>query len=279
MSDWRRFRWRSGRLTSTPINDGWAIDLDTRDPSIPNLPLETPASSGSVSLSPLTAALSFSAASPQLSYSYTITSSTAQLLLAGQFPTQYLTFGTPLTGSISFSGSVPVLPRVPGTAGLFLQGYSGSMDHRLAPGLGGMVITGLSPTMDLRVGPLTTALSLSGSQPTVREQGIRIPNAATVSMSGLQAAATQQGYRTPSVQALVMAGATPTLLQTAFAAPLSGVMTFQAAAPYLFSALFPNAGALQIVGQFPDQYLTSGTPQTGALIFGMGPLRKLRNWL
>lgn len=41
MSDLRRLRWRSGRLTSTPINDGWAIDRDSRDPSIPNLPLET----------------------------------------------------------------------------------------------------------------------------------------------------------------------------------------------------------------------------------------------
>ena len=40
MSDQRRFQWRSGRLASTPINDGWAIDLDSRDPSIPNLPLE-----------------------------------------------------------------------------------------------------------------------------------------------------------------------------------------------------------------------------------------------
>ena len=43
MSDRRRFIWKSGRLTSTPINDGWAIDRDTRDPSIPNLPLETAA--------------------------------------------------------------------------------------------------------------------------------------------------------------------------------------------------------------------------------------------
>ena len=41
MSDQRRFKRRSGRLASTPINDGWAIDLDSRDPSIPNLPLET----------------------------------------------------------------------------------------------------------------------------------------------------------------------------------------------------------------------------------------------
>lgn len=41
MSDQRRFTWKSGRLTSTPINYGWAIDRDSRDPSIPNLPLET----------------------------------------------------------------------------------------------------------------------------------------------------------------------------------------------------------------------------------------------
>lgn len=43
MSDQRRIIWKSGGLTSTPINDGWAIDLDSRDPEIPNLPLESPA--------------------------------------------------------------------------------------------------------------------------------------------------------------------------------------------------------------------------------------------
>lgn len=47
MSDQRRFRWKSGRLTSAPIQDGWAIDLDSRDPSIPNLPLESPAAAAS----------------------------------------------------------------------------------------------------------------------------------------------------------------------------------------------------------------------------------------
>lgn len=46
MSDQRRFTRKSGGLTSTPINDGWAIDRDSRDPSIPNLPLETPAAAG-----------------------------------------------------------------------------------------------------------------------------------------------------------------------------------------------------------------------------------------
>lgn len=42
MSDQLLFVWRSGRLASSPLIDGWAIDLDSRDPSIPNLPLETP---------------------------------------------------------------------------------------------------------------------------------------------------------------------------------------------------------------------------------------------
>lgn len=40
MSDRRRFRWRSGRLASTPINDGWALTRTRRDPEISNLPLE-----------------------------------------------------------------------------------------------------------------------------------------------------------------------------------------------------------------------------------------------
>ncbi|HND54645.1 MAG TPA: hypothetical protein PLV92_19675, partial [Pirellulaceae bacterium] len=40
MSDQRRFQWRSGRLASTPINDGWSLTLTRRDPEVPNLPLE-----------------------------------------------------------------------------------------------------------------------------------------------------------------------------------------------------------------------------------------------
>jgi len=40
VSDRRRHRWRSGRLISTPINDGWALTLYERDPQVPNLPLE-----------------------------------------------------------------------------------------------------------------------------------------------------------------------------------------------------------------------------------------------
>lgn len=46
MNDWRRLRWHSGRLYSSPIKDFWSIGLDTKDPSIPNLPLNTPAASG-----------------------------------------------------------------------------------------------------------------------------------------------------------------------------------------------------------------------------------------
>lgn len=43
MSDRRWFTWRSGRLSATPISQGWAPTLTARDPSIPNLPLESPA--------------------------------------------------------------------------------------------------------------------------------------------------------------------------------------------------------------------------------------------
>jgi hypothetical protein len=46
VSDQRRFGWRSGGLTGSPISGFWAITLDTKDPQIPNLPLETPATSG-----------------------------------------------------------------------------------------------------------------------------------------------------------------------------------------------------------------------------------------
>jgi len=43
MSDQRRFRRKSGRLASGPIQDFWQIARTTQDPAIPNLPLETPA--------------------------------------------------------------------------------------------------------------------------------------------------------------------------------------------------------------------------------------------
>jgi hypothetical protein len=44
MSDQRRLRWKSGRLISSPIADFWGPTLTARDPQIPNLPLETPSS-------------------------------------------------------------------------------------------------------------------------------------------------------------------------------------------------------------------------------------------
>lgn len=42
MSDRRRLGWSSGRLTTSPIKDFWQISRTVQDPSIPNLPLETP---------------------------------------------------------------------------------------------------------------------------------------------------------------------------------------------------------------------------------------------
>lgn len=50
MSDRRRFRWDSGRLGRGPIQDFWQVSLTVQDPSIPNLPLETPTSGGAYSL-------------------------------------------------------------------------------------------------------------------------------------------------------------------------------------------------------------------------------------
>lgn len=46
MSNQARWHWRSGRLTSSPIQDFWGPTLSARDPQIPNLPLETPAAPG-----------------------------------------------------------------------------------------------------------------------------------------------------------------------------------------------------------------------------------------
>lgn len=46
MSDQRRFLWWSGRLASAPIRDFWQISTTVQDPSIPNLPLETPSGGG-----------------------------------------------------------------------------------------------------------------------------------------------------------------------------------------------------------------------------------------
>lgn len=42
MSGQGRFRWKSGRLTSAPIQDFWTLSRTSVDPSIPNLPLESP---------------------------------------------------------------------------------------------------------------------------------------------------------------------------------------------------------------------------------------------
>lgn len=50
MSDQRRFVWKSGRLISSPITDFLEISLTEQDPQIPNLPVETPAAAGGVTL-------------------------------------------------------------------------------------------------------------------------------------------------------------------------------------------------------------------------------------
>jgi hypothetical protein len=42
MSDQRRSNWFSGRLLTAPIADFWQVSRTVQDPSIPNLPLETP---------------------------------------------------------------------------------------------------------------------------------------------------------------------------------------------------------------------------------------------
>jgi len=44
MSDFRRMKWKSGRLIWTPLRGFWQAPktLDVADPSIPSLPLETP---------------------------------------------------------------------------------------------------------------------------------------------------------------------------------------------------------------------------------------------
>ena len=53
MSDQRRHRWRSGRLTWSPIRGFWQLPLtlDEADPEIPNLPLLAPAVAGDVDIS------------------------------------------------------------------------------------------------------------------------------------------------------------------------------------------------------------------------------------
>lgn len=43
MNDWRRLIWLNGNLISTPLTDFWQISQTVQDPSIPNLPLTTPA--------------------------------------------------------------------------------------------------------------------------------------------------------------------------------------------------------------------------------------------
>lgn len=43
MSNYRRLIWISGRLVSTPLIDFWQLTPEVQDPSIPNLPISTPA--------------------------------------------------------------------------------------------------------------------------------------------------------------------------------------------------------------------------------------------
>ena len=46
MTQWRTLRNNCGRLYRTNLGDFWQISTTVQDPSVPNMPLETPAAPG-----------------------------------------------------------------------------------------------------------------------------------------------------------------------------------------------------------------------------------------
>lgn len=131
MSDQRRFlRW-SGRLLSQPINDFWQISTTVQDPSIPNLPLETPAAGGSV---------------------IGTWTGTGGMTFAGTGPLARIRAPS-ASGGVAFAGAAPIARvRVPATSGgITLAGTAALARTRAFLTSGGVVFSGIALLARTRV--------------------------------------------------------------------------------------------------------------------------------
>ena len=87
MSDQRRLTWKSGRLLSTPITDFLSISETVQDPSIPNLPLTTPASGGVYTITALAGSYTYAGQSATITRSRLLTAQAGSYTYAGQSAT------------------------------------------------------------------------------------------------------------------------------------------------------------------------------------------------
>lgn len=170
MSDQRRLGWKSGGLISTPISDFWRISTTVQDPSIPNLPLETPTAGGAYTLTAQHGTFSLSGQSVTVTRNRALTVSNGTFALSGQ--TADITY-TPAAvnyditaqhGTFSLSGqSVSInrnraLSPTHGTFSLSGQNATVARDRALSASHGTFALAGQD--IDITYTPVTAGYEL-----------------------------------------------------------------------------------------------------------------------
>lgn len=119
MNDRRRLFWISGRLVSTPLTDFWQISRTVQDPSIPNLPMETPSggsASGTYSATEGADALSASGA-VTVSSSYAATENADTVSASGNIPVSSIYAAAEGSDSLGANGDIPISSLYAATEG------------------------------------------------------------------------------------------------------------------------------------------------------------------
>lgn len=177
MSDRRRFNWKSGRLATSPIADGWAIDLDSRDPQIPNLPLESPTAGGQ-SVLPDAGSITITGYAPTVSQPIAVGPAVGSIVLTGYAPTVAQAVAVnPGAGAITITGYAPSISQPqavnPDAGTLTLTGYAPVVtqgaNQSADPEAGSLTLTGHAPTV-AQTGGQNTIITLGG--PARRSRGV-----------------------------------------------------------------------------------------------------------
>ena len=203
-------------------------------------------------LSPATATLTFSAATPVLLNGPFLTPAAGSLVLSAASPSLTLTLGAPAAQALAFTGATPVLHNGP----FVIRGATLTL---------GVFTPLMVVTLPIGQGTLT----FSPSTPSLLNGQVLTPAAGALTLTAI----------TPSVKltlhpataaALVFTGSTPTLTtENRIISPAAGTLVFAAATPILQSILRPAASTLTFTAGTLSIEHQLAPPATVALVFGV----------
>lgn len=109
MNDRRRLIWLNGRLISSPLTDFWQISQTVQDPSIPNLPLTTPA--GGAAAQTLTQSATYTNSNTFYTHTLSQAGGTQTLTQSATFENENAFFAHSLDQEDAISSSPPFIGR------------------------------------------------------------------------------------------------------------------------------------------------------------------------